>query len=81
MQGEERNQSRKSDKNEEWETGYPGYMSIMWYQDVQDRQGIALYDIADSWGRDIPHEVSRPIIFANRLNNTDRHWMVHYAQN
>jgi hypothetical protein len=42
MQGEERNQGSQSNNNEEWETGYSGDLPFMWYQDVQDRQGIEL---------------------------------------
>jgi hypothetical protein len=49
MQGEERNQGSQINNNEEWETGYPGDLPFMWYQDIQDRQGINSY--GGQWDR------------------------------
>ncbi len=37
MQGEERNQDSQSNKNEEWETGYPRDLPFMWNENVPDR--------------------------------------------
>ena len=37
---QEGDEGRQGHNHEEWQAGNPGYMSSVWYQDVQDREEL-----------------------------------------